>query len=86
MGALIIGVVFAAIVIGVVFVRNRFRVNDRSAIYCPRSESVVEIRDGVCRDARSRRIVGVAPVCARECLMPRAGDTWKREECDARTG
>jgi len=69
MGEVILGVAFAVVVTAAIFIRESFRTSDRSAIYCPRSKNVVEIRDGVCRDKGSLRIVGVAPACQRECLI-----------------
>jgi hypothetical protein len=69
MGEVILGVVFAVIVTAAIFIRESFRSNDQSGIYCPRSQSVVAIQDGVCRDKGGLRIVGVAPACQRECLI-----------------
>ena len=74
MGEVILGVMFAVIVTAAIFIRESFRTSDQSGIYCPRSKSVVAIRDGVCRDKGSLRIVGVAPACQRECLIPRRAD------------
>lgn len=73
MGEVIVGAVLVVIVVAAIAIRERFRASDQSGIYCPRSRSVVQIRDGVCRDQESLRIVGVAPACQRECLIaPRA--------------
>jgi len=69
MGEVILGVVCAVSVTVAIFIRESFRTSDQSGIYCPRSKSVVEIRDGVCRDKGSLRIVGVAPACQRECFI-----------------
>ena len=69
MAEIILGVAFAVVVVAAIFMRESFRAGDQSAIYCPRANSVVEIRDGVCRDKGSLRIVGVAPACQRECFI-----------------
>jgi len=69
MAEIILGVAFAFIVTAAIVMRESLRTSDRSAIYCPRANSVVEIRDGVCREKGSLRIVGVAPACQRECLI-----------------
>ena len=61
MGEVMVGTVLAVIVVAAILIRERFRASDQGEIYCPRSGRVVQIRDGVCRDRESLRIVGVAP-------------------------
>jgi hypothetical protein len=73
MGALIIGVVLAVLVILVMLWRARFMAHD-ATVLCPDAETLVEIRGGVCRELKSRRVVGIASLCHRRCLMSRRAD------------
>ena len=74
MGEVIVGVALALIAVAAILMREQLRADDRNAIHCPRSRSVVNIRDGVCREANSPRIVGVPLACQRECLIRREAE------------
>ena len=79
MDELIVAAVFLIFIVAAILGRERLRAHDRSAIFCPRAKTVVEIRDGVCQVEGSPRIVGFAWACQRECLMPREADTRRGE-------
>ena len=75
----IVAAVFLVVILAVILGRERLRTHDRSAIFCPRAKTVVEIHDGVCQVKGSPRIVGVAWACERECLLSRGADTRRGE-------
>ena len=72
MGEIVLALVFVIIVIAAVVKREQLRANDRRGVYCPSAKTTVEIRDGVCRDRASRRVVGVSMACERPCMTGRA--------------
>ena len=76
------GIVAAVLVIfgvAAVLVRERWRMHDRRQIFCPRAQRVVRILDGVCQVPDSARVVGLAPLCQRECLTPGEHDRRGQE-------
>ena len=72
MGEIVLGLVFMTIVIAALVKREKLRANDQQSIYCPTAKTRVEIREGVCRDLASRRVVGISAVCERPCMTGRA--------------